>query len=214
MGDEHRERENGADGHQHAGMANLLTAFLHLLPLGQQRVRGGHPGRAGRYGGPGRCSAVVRFCGGVRLPLDAKQPMHHVHAACKGVVAGRQRRKRHLGGLVARQHRVRSEVGEHDMRRAFAGLLPIEPQRDRNAGLHRDDIGGVPTPDRDGRLLNAVMQRRPGASPSGREEESQDAPCQHGGYHQCRHTEEDVEFHRRSFPLSIIISDINYTLYP
>ena len=43
-GDEHRERENGADGHQHAGMANLLTAFLRLLPLGQQRVRGGHPG--------------------------------------------------------------------------------------------------------------------------------------------------------------------------
>ena len=81
---------------------------------------------------------------------------------------------------VAGQHGVKAEVGEDDVRGAFAGFLAVKMQGDRHAGFHGDQRWLVPAFDDDIGALHALFLFGRGALPLC-EKEPQRQPGQYGG---------------------------------
>ena len=189
-----RQRQYRGHNHQLRQRLDLIGAFSRLPALPLRRIHGGRCRIRSIRMRKGR--VLIRAV----LSLNPQQPMHHIHAARKRILARRQRRQFHVGGGVARQHGVKSQISKHHMRGAFAGLLPVKGQCDRRTRTHAHHGGGVPALDGDRRgLAFAGSVHGPGRCLLRSEEEPQDQPCQCGRHYQRRGGREDAELHNCSF---------------
>src|SRR6266566_1795629 len=108
-------------------------------------------------GTPGNVELVRRRCGSaITGGLHDQQPLQHVHAAAKGILARLIRRELDGGSLKRRELLVDSEALEHHTLRAVRGLVAIKLEPHRLAGLHDDRIGGVATFHRDAHFLDSL----------------------------------------------------------
>src|SRR5262245_22440993 len=90
------------------------------------------------------------------LRLDHQQPLEHVHAATKGILARLVGSELDRGRLKRRELLVDPEALEHDALRAVGGLVAVELQPDRLSRLHHDRIGRVAAFDDDADFLQAT----------------------------------------------------------
>ena len=97
--------------------------------------------------------------------------------------------KRQRGRAEGGQRKIDPEIGEHDVRRAFAVFLAIEDQPQRHARFGFDDGRVIPAFDFDDRFLHAVAQRR-----TIRFARCEEEP-QHARSNEQRHNKRDCDVH-------------------
>lgn len=119
----------------------------------------------------------------------AQRAVQHVHTACEGILARLVGMKRQRGRAEGGQRKIDPEIGEHDMRRAFAVFLAIEDQPQRHARFSFDDGWVIPAFDFDDRFLHAVAQRR-----TIRFARCEEEP-QHARRDEQRHNKRDCDVH-------------------
>ena len=119
----------------------------------------------------------------------AQRAVQHVHTACEGILARLVGMKRQRGRAEGGQRKIDPEIGEHDMRRAFAVFLAIEDQPQRHARFGFDDGWVIPAFDFDDRFLHAVAQRRTICFARCEEEP------QHARRDEQRHNKRDCDVH-------------------
>ncbi len=121
---------------------------------------------------------------------DAQFAVKHVHAARERIDAWSERRQHELRGVERGQRTVDTQVGEHDVRRAFTAFLPVEVEADGTARRHLHDRRRITALHCDVRGLHAmVLHRLRGAA--GREEEPHERRTE-----QHRHHDDDDIDHR------------------
>ena len=195
-GTEYRNRADGGHNETRDKGANLrfpgigrLNVFPGSLAVCFQGI--------GRYGSP-VSRDCVRIGGigcrgiastGMTTRQDTQRAVQHVHAAGEGVIACLVGVKRQRGRTEGGKREVCAEIGEYDMRRAFAVLLAVKHEPQRHAGLRFDDGRTVTTFHFDDGLLHAVTHLRP-IRLARREEEPQ-----HSRRDQQRHDEYDCDRH-------------------
>ena len=130
-------------------------------PLQSTRARIARIGRFGiGWNGSSGTTTSSTSASSMLARQNAQCAVQHVHTAGERVIARLVGIERQRGRTEGRQRKVDAEIGEHDVRRAFAVLLAIEDESQRHAGFGFDDGRTIPAFDLDDRFLHAVAQRR------------------------------------------------------
>ena len=128
---------------------------------------------------------------------DMQRTMDHVHAAGEWVIPGFKSGKFHHCALVAGQTCVNAQIGEDNMRCAFACFLAVECDGCGEAFLQFDDGRGVAALHSDIDALMAILHMGD-ASRSLPEEIPNDNDAEH---YRCR---DDDGTHLASVPVSLV----------